>query len=212
MVNSEPLALCRRSVARNDPSFVPAKYGFCACASRDFRTERIVRVQDQCPVRPQRFGECAFFPCNRLTRSHEFDVGDTDVGDDSDIGRSDFGERSNLARMIHSQFPNADLVLRCRLQNRPRKTDVIVEIPFCFRDPEARAENGGDEILRRRFAVAAGDGDDFERKRFSVTRRDLLVGDQRIVDAEERKIRREPYRSNCGPRLRRRRRARRLCR
>ena len=67
---------------------------------------------------------------------------------------------------------------------------MIVEIAFCLRDPEARAEDGGDEILRAGFAVAAGDGDDFERKRFSVTRRDLLVGDQRVVDAKERKIRR----------------------
>ena len=105
MVNSDPLALCRRSVARNDPSFVPANTVFARVRLGDFRTERIVRVQDQCPVRLQRFGERAFFPRNRLARSHEFDVSDTDVGDDCDIGRSDFGERSDLARMIHSQFP-----------------------------------------------------------------------------------------------------------
>ena len=90
----------QRSFVRSGKNHVCAWVRFAIISA-----ERIVRIQDQCPIRAERFGERAFFLRDRFARSHEFDVRDTDVRDDADIGRGDLGERSNLSRMIHSQFP-----------------------------------------------------------------------------------------------------------
>ena len=61
-----------------------------------------------------------------------------DVGDDGDVRRGNFRQRGDLARMIHPDLPNRDFILRRRVQNRVRQTDMIVEISFRLRDAKAR--------------------------------------------------------------------------
>ena len=89
-------------------------------------------------------------------------MGDADVGDDSDIRLRQARERRDLARVIHADLPDADLVARRRLEYRLRQSDVIVEIALRFCDAKPVGQNRRGEILGACFAVAPGDGDDFD--------------------------------------------------
>ena len=87
---------------------------------------------------------------------------DADVGDDGDIRLRQVREPRDLARMIHPDLPDADLIACRRLEHRLWQSDVVIEIAFRFCHPKAVRQNRCGEILRARFPVAAGDGDDLD--------------------------------------------------
>ncbi len=122
--------------------------------------EFIASIQDKGAIRRERGGEFALLLRNGFARAHEFHMRDADVGDDRDIRMRQLRERGDLARMIHSDLPNADLVAGGGLEHGLRQTDVVVEIAFGFGDPKTMPQDGGGKILRARFAVAPGNGDD----------------------------------------------------
>ena len=176
MVNSDPFALWVISPAQTVPPVVVRRKHFRARARGDFLAERIVRIQNDRSFGADRFGERAFLGGDRFARTHELDVRDADVRDDGGIRRGDFRERGDFAGMIHADFPNGDLIFRRRFQHGARKTDVIVEVAFRFRDAKIRRQHRGGKIFRAGFAVAAGDGEHFERKRFPIIRGQVLIG------------------------------------
>ena len=130
-----------------------------------------------------------------------------DVCDDGRIGRGDLRQRRDFAGMIHADLPNRDFVLRSCLQNRPRKTDVIVEIAFGLGDAEFSRQNRCGKIFRARLAVAAGNREHLEWKRFSIIRSQILIGAQCVSRANERELRRERSLASLHRQSRRRRRS-----
>ena len=76
---------------------------------------------------------------------------------------------------------------------------MIIEIAFRFRDPESdvprTAATKSFVLVLPLLPVMATT---LSRSDSSVMRRDLLIGNERVGDAEERKIRAEPCRSNCA--------------
>ena len=88
------------------------------------------------PSDPIASAKRAFFISNRFARFHEFDVSNSDIGDDPSIRLRNLRQRADLTGMIHSEFPNTDFILGCCLQNCSRKTDVVVEIALRLGDVE----------------------------------------------------------------------------
>ena len=76
----------------------------------DLLTERIIRVQDHRSIGSNGLGKRALFPGDGLARPHELDMRDANISNNTDIGTGDLGQRGDLARMIHSDFPNSDLI------------------------------------------------------------------------------------------------------
>ena len=85
---------------------------FGAGALGDAFAEWIVRIQNHRAIGADRFRQRAFFQRDRFAAAHEFDMREADVRDDRDIRRGEFRQRGDLARMIHPDFPDGDLVAR----------------------------------------------------------------------------------------------------
>ena len=86
---------------------------------------------------------------------------DPDVGNDGGVGRGDARQRSDLARMIHPELPNRELIVAICFQHGAGQTDVIVEIALRFRHPKSTTQNRGSKVLGGGFTVAAGDTEHF---------------------------------------------------
>jgi hypothetical protein len=87
---------------------------------------------------------------------------DPNVSNDGYIRRCEFRQGGDLARMIHSDFPNGDLVFRICRQHGLGQANVVVEIAFRFGDAELPCQGRRHKILGAGFAVAARDGDHFQ--------------------------------------------------
>ena len=148
---------------------------------------RIICIQNDCALRPDRFGQRAFFFGDRFTRSHKLDMRDADIGDNGCIRRGDLRQRRNLARMVHADFPDPNFVVRSRFQHRAGQPDVIIKVAFRFRDAEFSRQHRRDKVFGACLAVAARNRKHFERKRFSITRGEVLIGHQRVEDADQGK-------------------------
>ena len=125
------------------------------CPIRDRGTKVVIGIQNNETAWVDRFCQRAFFLRDCLTRSHEFDVRDPDVGNDAGIGRGNAGQRGNFSRMIHAEFPNRELMIAICLQNRARQPDMIVKIALGFRNTESPPQDRCREILGRRLAVTS---------------------------------------------------------
>ena len=84
---------------------------------------------------------------------------ETNVCNDPNVGRGYFRQYRDFPGVIHSDFPNRDLVLRRGFQNCLRQTDVIIEISLCFRHSKPAGKNRSSEILGAGLAVASGNRD-----------------------------------------------------
>ena len=101
------------NINRADCAFFGSRKNHVSVSSaRDLFAEGIVRIQNHRAIGANRLRQGTFFQRDRVSRSHELDVSDSDVGDDGCIRRCNSRERCNLAGMIHSDFPNCDFTLR----------------------------------------------------------------------------------------------------
>src|SRR5262249_49074851 len=78
-----------------------------------------------------------------------------------------------------------DFIAGTCLEDGSRQTNVIVKIALCLGDAKMAPEDGGGKIFRARLAVASGDRDDLQSQRSAIVGSQLLVGDERIVNAKQ---------------------------
>ena len=119
-------------------------------------------------------------------------VGHPDHEDDADIGMDETGETRDLTGACGAEFTDEEPRLFGDAQHRQRGADLVVErrarrdgLPLVLQDP-------GEEVLRRRLAVGAGDADDAESPARSHPRNDLTskvresiddIGDDDLADS-----------------------------
>ena len=152
----------------------------------------VVGVEDHGAARIQRFHEHAFLQRDRLARAHEFDVGKADVRDDRHVRHGERGERRDLARMVHADLEDTDLVAAARAQHRERESDVVVEIPLGLRDLEVSTEHARGEILRARLAVRSCERHDLQGEAAAIRGCELLKRTERVGDDDHAEVRRQP--------------------
>ena len=85
-------------------------------------------------------------------------MGVADVGDHAHVGPDDVGQIVDLARAVHAHLQHAHLHGAVQAQDGQGQTDVVVEVPLGLQHPEPGAQHGGDHVLGRGLAHAAGDG------------------------------------------------------
>ena len=136
----------------------PQHPGLAACG--DGGREIIVGIEHHEALLRHGLGESAFLQRDGFARAHVFDVGDTDVRDDSRIGRGDGGQRSDLAGMVHAHFKHAAGVALAQLQNAQWQTNVIVKIALGGADLVLGGHHTAGQILGRRLAIRTGDAED----------------------------------------------------
>src|SRR5262245_48878776 len=90
--------------------------------------------------------------------------------------------------MIHSHFDDSRLVSGREPKERGGDSDTVVVISLGLQCTPALRQDAGDHILCRRLPVASRDGDDRNREPASMMRRKLLIGEQRILDAEQKRF------------------------
>ena len=121
--------------------------------------ERLVPAKNERPVLAQADRDLGFCLCDVLARTEKLDVRSADVGDDPVVRLGDPRELFDLAEVAHPHLEDGDLRLGAEAEHRHRKADVGIEIALGFADPEFLREDGGDHLLGRGLADAAGHGD-----------------------------------------------------
>ena len=92
--------------------------------------------------------------------------------------------------MVRADFEHRTRVPLLQLQQGVRDADVVVETCLAPQRRPALAEDGGDEILRRRLPVRAADGDDGNVEVLPVASGELGVGSAGIRDGDDGRCRR----------------------
>src|ERR1700736_6065285 len=90
--------------------------------------------------------------------------------------------------MIHPDLPDRDFVVRCRLQNGARQSDMVIKVPLRLGDAKFSTKDRGSKILRACFSVAAGNGENFDGKRFPVIRGQILIREQSVLRPNDREL------------------------
>ena len=93
-----------------------------------------------------------------LPAAQPLDVGIADVGDDPNVGPDDVGQIVDLAGAVHAHLQHTHLHGAVQAQDGQGQADVVVKVPLGLQHPEPGAQHGGDHVLGRGLAHAAGDG------------------------------------------------------
>ena len=118
-------------------------------------------------------------------------MGHPDVGDQSDGRTGQPGQRLDLARMIHTDFPDADLILRGGRKDGQGQADVIVQVALGFVHHKARCGHRSGKILGAGFAIAPGQADHARFQPSAMPRSQLLQSAQGVIHPDQRECIRE---------------------
>ncbi len=108
-------------------------------------------------------------------------MGAAGIGDGRDLGAGDTGQIGNLPRMVGTHLQDQK-ILFSRLQQGQGQADVVVQVAPRRPHPARLAENGGDHLLGRGLAVAAGQGDDAAGEALAMGGGQLAEGQAGILD------------------------------
>ena len=83
-----------------------------------------------------------------------------DRRDDADVRARDLRESADLPRAAHAHLGDDDLGVGLDAGERERQPDLVVEAGFGGDEPNVRAQQRGEDVLRRGLPDRAGDRDD----------------------------------------------------
>ena len=115
-------------------------------------------------------------------------MGASDVGDETTGGLGSLGECLDVAGMACPHLDDGDVVVGRQAQQRLGYADIVVEVALGVEHVVLLLEHGGDELLRCRFAVGAGDGDDGDIELAAVLTGNVLEGLEAVVDSYQFRI------------------------
>ena len=145
-----------------------------------------VPVQDGETVSGQILKDLTLRPGNVVQAAQLAQMGSADVRDDGHVGAGDGAHGLDLAQGPHPHFDDGDFRVGTDLQQCPGQADFVVEIRFCLDHAVLGAQDRGNHVFRRRFAVGTRNGDDLQvREAQTPGPGDILVGRQRIGHLED---------------------------
>ena len=145
----------------------------------------IGRNQGEATTARQMHVQFLFALLHALHAPEPFEVGEAHVGDHAVRGVCDAGEQGNLTLMVGAHLNEGELHVGRHRQQSQRDADVVVEVAFGRVHGVALREDGAQEFLGGRLAVAPGEAKHGATEALPVMVGEVLKGGQHIVDEEE---------------------------
>ena len=115
----------------------------------------------------------------------------SDDGHHADGRPGERGQLGDLPGLVRAELDHERAMLGPEAEQREWQAPLVVEAPRRLQRVPPRAEDGGDELLRRRLAVRARDGDDGNRELRAMPCREAAERLRRLVHEHERHVRRQ---------------------
>ena len=120
-----------------------------------------------------------------VQRAQELEVRRSDVRDHAHLGIDEPRQQVDLAGSAHAHFNYRCPVPCLELQQRERHADMVVQVPLVLEHRSLLLQDGGDHLLGRGLAVAAGDADEGNRMLLAVHQGHLLEREERVLHGED---------------------------
>ena len=128
--------------------------------------------------------ELALGADHAFDRPNSLQMDRADRDDDADRRRRQLRQLGYLAETAHRELDDADLRVGLEPAQRQRNADLVVEAPLRRDGSPLRPGDRGEDVLRRRLAVRAGDSDDGGRGALAHGARQGSEGGERVVGDE----------------------------
>ena len=129
--------------------------------------------------------ELALGALHALERSEALQMGAADVGDEAAGGLNVFHELLDVARVGGAHLDDGNLVVGIEAEQCLGHTDVVVEVALGVHHVVFLSQDGRNEFLGSGLAVGAGDADDGDVELAAVLARELLEGQEAVIDEDE---------------------------
>ena len=150
---------------------------------------RVVRVENGEAVGTQRAHEAGLLVTHAFDRPEKFRVHRGDDRHHSDGRCGEDREGRDLAGLVRAELDDERSVLGAEAKQGERQAPLVVEASCGLQRVPPRAQDGRDELLRRRLAVGARDGDDRDRELRAVPAGETAERLRRVLHEDERHVR-----------------------
>ena len=91
-----------------------------------------------------------------------------DICKDADVGTGNLCQPGHLAEIADSHFQHRYFMFLADVEYSKRKSDLVVEVPFCLEDRVFLGQDRCDHFFSACFAHTSGNTDYFDIKRAAV--------------------------------------------
>ncbi len=146
----------------------------------------VVGVEDREPVRRQRGRQLRLRARNGLDAAGTLEMGRVHGQHHADLRLGNLRQPGDLALGVHAHLEHGDLVVRLEAEQRDRQARLGVQVALVPQHPMRAGQDVGHDLLGDRLAGRSGDADDAHRRLTPDRGGQLLQGEQRIGDLDER--------------------------